>query len=295
MDFSNALADTVGAAGPAVLRVEARRRLPATGIAWSTDGLVVTANHVVQHDEDVYVGLADGRRVAATLLGRDPTTDLALLRAEAGDLRPAAWAEGDAARVGAVVLALGRPGADLEASVGFVTALGGSWLTGAGGRVDAYVRSSIEMLPGFSGGAAALADGRVLGLATSGLTREGAALLPAATVRRVVGALVAHGRVRRGYLGVTANPVRLPEDLAGDGRQVGLMLVAVEPGSPASAAGLALGDVIIALDSVPVRRMDELLALLTDERIGQAVPVRVLRGGQPRDLAVTVGERPAES
>jgi S1-C subfamily serine protease len=295
IDLSNALADTVAAAAAGVVRVEGRRRMPASGIIWSGDGLVVTANHVVQRDEDIAVGLPDGHRVPAAVLGRDPTTDLAVLRVQASDLAVPAWAEGDAARLGAIVLGLGRPGESAEVSPGHITALGGPWLTGAGGRVDRHFRTSIVMLPGFSGGPAVLADGRVVGLATSGLTREGDALLPAETVRRVVAALVAHGRVRRGYLGVTANPVRLPEGLSPDGHGVGLMLAAVEPDSPAARGGLALGDVIIALDGLPVRRMDELLALLTDNRVGQTVQVRVLRGGQPIELAVTVGERPDES
>ena len=132
----------------------------------------------------------------------------------------------------------------------------------------------------------------MLGLVTSGLDREGVTLVPASTLRRVVAELQSHGHIRRGYLGITANPVRLPEGLGEADQRVGLMLVAVEPGSPAASAGLALGDVLVALDGQPLRRMEGLLARLTGELIGQPVTLRVLRGGQPQDLTVVVGERP---
>jgi S1-C subfamily serine protease len=294
LDLSNALADTVRAAGAGLVRVDARRRHPASGILWAADGLVVTASHVVRRDEDITVGLPDGRSVPAALVGRDPTLDLALLRAQASDLSLPSWSDGADLAVGQLVLALGRPGAEPEASLGSVTALGGRWMTAAGGWVDRFVRVSVEMLPGFSGGPLVGASGEVLGLLTSGLSREGGLVLPTTTVRRVAGELATHGRVRRGYLGISANPVQLPAELAGDGPGVGLMIAAVEPDSPAAAAGLALGDVLLAIDGQPVRRMEGLLAHLDGERIGQPVTLRVLRGGQPRDIAVTLGERPAE-
>lgn len=288
------LADTVASASAGVVRVDARRRLPASGIVWSADGVIVTANHVVRRDEDIQVGLADGRSVPAALVGRDPGTDLAVLRAQAGELTLPTWSAADTLRVGELVLAIGRPGESAETSLGVVNAVGGHWLTGTGARVEPFVRASVEMLPGFSGGPVVNADGHIVGLATSGLDRAGAVILPEATVRRAVDELLAHGRVRRGYLGVTANPVRLPEGLGDAGQDVGLMLVAVEPGSPAASAGLMLGDVIVALDGKPVRRMEGLLARLTSDLIGQTVAVRVLRSGQPQDVKVVVGERPAQ-
>lgn len=292
--LSTALADTVAGAAAGVVRVEARRRQFASGIVWAAEGLVVTANHVVRHDHGIQIGLADGRTVPAALLGRDPGTDLALLRAQAGELAVPAWAP-DSVRVGELVLAVGRPGDEPETSLGMVNAVGGAWFTSAGARVDQHLRASVEMLPGFSGGPLVNATGQIVGLATSGLDRSAAAILPEATVRRVVDELLAHGRVRRGYLGVTANPVRLPEGLDDAGQHVGLMLVAVEPESPAANAGLMLGDVIVALDSKPLRRMEGLLARLTGDLIGQTVTVRVLRSGQPQDVPVVVGERPVDN
>ncbi|HEM47251.1 MAG TPA: PDZ domain-containing protein [Alphaproteobacteria bacterium] len=291
-DLSQALAGTVAAAGQGVVRVEGRRRLPASGIVWPAGGVVVTAHHVVRRDEGIRLGLADGGTVHASVVGRDPTTDLAVLRAEAGDLPAAAvGGDGDLA-VGHVVLALGRPGRSVQATMGIVSALGEEWQTPAGGRVERYVQTDVVMYPGFSGGPLVDAAGRVCGLNTSALLRGVSVALPAATVERVVGELLAHGRMRRGYLGVGAQPVRLPAGLADTlGQETGLLLASVSPGSPADEAGLMLGDVLVAFDGQPVRHMDELLALLGDERVGRTVTARIVRGGQLHELSVTVGER----
>ncbi len=292
LDLSQALAATVRSGAAGTVRVTARRRLPASGIIWQPDGLIVTANHVVHWDEGITVGLPDGREVPAAVAGRDPTTDMAILRAQASDLALPDRSDGADLAVGHLLLVIGRPAADAEASLGMVTALGGPWLTAAGGRVDRHIRMDNEMLPGFSGGPVVAADGQVIGLATSGLTHSGGVVLPAATIGRVVDALLAHGRIRRGYLGIGANPVRLPEDLVAGGG-VGLMLASVAADSPAAKAGLALGDVIVAFDGQPVRRMEDLLGLLTDDRIGQPVAVRLLRGGQTKEVTVVVGEQTA--
>jgi S1-C subfamily serine protease len=236
--------------------------------------------------------LPDGRTVAAALVGRDPTTDLAVLRAEAGGLTPPTWAEADSARVGHLVLAVGRPGHKAMATLGIISALGEGWRTPAGGQVDRYVQTDVVMYPGFSGGPLVDANGHALGLNTSALLRGVSLAVPAATLRRVVETLLVHGRVRRGYLGVGAQPVRLPATLAQQlGQETGLLLVSVEPGSPAEQGGLLLGDTIVALDGRPVAHMDDLLDGLSGERVGVAVPVRVVRGGQVQDLTVVIGER----
>jgi S1-C subfamily serine protease len=292
-NLSDDLATTVETAGSGVVRVEARRRLPASGIVWSSDGVVVTAHHVVERDENINVGTAGGETVAATLVGRDPTTDLAVLRVEGADLAPPTWAEPDGLSVGHLVLGLGRPGRTVQATLGIVSALGEGWRTPAGGRVEPYLQTDLVMYPGFSGGPLVDVAGGVLGLNTSALLRGISLSVPTPTVRQVVETLLAHGRVRRGYLGVGAQPVRLPADLAeGVGQETGLLLVSVEPGAPADGAGLTLGDTIVALDGQPVRHMDELLALLGGDRVGASVPVGIVRGGQTQELTVTIGERP---
>lgn len=291
-DLSNALADTVAAAGESTVRVAARRRLPATGIVWSADGLVVTSHHVVERDEDITVGLPDGRDVRATLVGRDPTTDLALLRAEATGLKPALWAEPSGLRVGHLVLALGRTGHTVQAVLGIVSALGAGWRTPIGGHIDRYLQTDVVMYPGFSGGPLVSAGGEFIGLNSSALAPGISLALPVTTIRRVVEVLSAHGHVPRGYLGIGTQPVRLPAALQQAlGQETGLLIVGVEAGSPAEAGGLVLGDTIVAVEGHAVRHHDDLLSRLTADRIGKPIALRILRGGQVQDASVTLGER----
>lgn len=292
LDLSNDLVTIVGTTGLAVVRVEARRRLPASGVLWSSDGLIATAHHVVERDDNITVGLPDGQTVTAKLVGRDPTTDLAVLRADIKDLTPPTWAGPDALKVGHLVLALGRPGKTVQATLGIVSALGGSWRTRGGGQIDRYLQTDVVMYPGFSGGPLVNAAGHVVGINTSALIRGTSLALPTPTVRRMVEDLLAYGQVRRGYLGVGIQPARLPVALAEQlGQETGLLLVSVEPGSPAEGAGLFMGDTLVALDGQPVRHHDELLALLSGDRIGATVPMRIVRGGQVQELQVVIGER----
>ncbi len=293
--LSDAMATTVETAGPGVLRVAARRRLPASGIVWSADGVIVTAHHVVERDENISIGQPDtstSEGIPATLVGRDPTTDLAVLRADTIDLAVPTWAEPDDLRVGHLVLALGRPGSTVQATLGIVSALGESWRTPAGGRVDPYLQTDLVMYPGFSGGPLVDVSGHVLGLNTSALLRGISVTVPTTTLRQVVETLLAHGRVRRGYLGVGAQPVRLPTALAEQlAQETGLLLVSVEPDGPADRGGLLLGDTIVAFEGQPVRHLDDLLALLSGDRVGASVSLRLVRGGLVQELTVTVGER----
>jgi len=290
-ELSEALAQTVESAGPGIVRVEGRRRLPASGIVWSADGIVVTANHVVKQDSNIGVGLPDGQTVKAELVGRDPSTDLAVLKAETSGLSPAARA-GDSLHVGHMVLALGRPGRTVQATLGIVSALGDSWRTSMGGQIDRYLQTDVVMYPGFSGGPLVSATGEVLGLNTSALLRGVSLSVPAATLERVAGALVTHGRLRRGYLGVSTQPVRLPAAVkqALD-QETGLLVVSVEPDSPADKGGLVMGDAIVGLGEATVRHHDDLLAQLSGEQVGQKTPIKIVRGGEVRSLNVTIGER----
>jgi S1-C subfamily serine protease len=299
-DLSDALAATVEIAGSSTVRVEARRRLPASGIVWSSDGVIVTAHHVIERDENISIGLPDAsgsQSVPGTLVGRDPTTDLAVLRVassnvQASSLAPPTWAEPESLKVGHLVLALGRPGQTTQATLGIVSALGERWRTPAGGQVEAYLQTDLVMYPGFSGGPLVDASGRVLGLNSSALLRGISIAVPAPTLRQVVETLLAHGHVRRGYLGVGAQAVRLPEALKGHvGQETGLLLISVEADGPAGRGGLLLGDTIVALEDQPVRHMDDLLALLSSDRVGTTVPVRIVRGGQVQEVTITIGER----
>jgi S1-C subfamily serine protease len=290
MDMANAAEH----AGSRLVRVHARRRQSATGIIWSSDGLIVTAHHVVEREDGIRIGLPDGSTTTAALVGRDPTTDIAVLKAEASGLTPATWTELDAVRVGQLVLALGRPEAGVQATLGVISAVDGGWRTMAGGAIDAYVQTDVVMYPGFSGGPLVGANGAFIGMNSSALVRGASVTLPAATLRRVADSLKAHGRVRRGFLGVNAQAVRLPtSQVEALGQETGLLLAAVEPNSPAEAGGLMVGDILVSVDGQPVRQMDDLMAALAGDRVGKQVTVRYVRGGQTAEAPVTVGERAA--
>lgn len=293
--FSSELADAVERAGRSVVAIHARRRIPSSGVMWRP-GVVVSAHHTVRRDEDVQVTLPDGGTAQADVAGRDPGTDLAVLRLRGGDAEPAAWGDTAELRVGHLVLAVGRPGeGGVTASLGAVSAVGGEWRTWSGGRMDRLVRLDLAVRDGFSGGPLVDARGRVVGLNTSALARGAALAIPVSTVERVVEQLLARGRVARGYLGVGTQPVRVPaaaRAAAGTAGEVGLMVVHVEPGGPAAQGGVLLGDVVLELDGVPVADAGHLAALLGGDRIGQAISVRVLRAGQAATLSVVVGERP---
>lgn len=290
--LSNALATAAETAGGSIVRVEGRRRLPASGIIWSADGVIVTAHHVVEQDGDIDIGFSGGGTAKARLVGRDPTTDVAVLKAQAAGLSPASWAETSELRVGHLVLALGRPGEKVMATFGIVSALSEEWRTPAGGKLDYYLQTDVVMYPGFSGGPLVDVTGRALGLNSSALLRGVSVTVPASSLTRTVETLLAHGRVRRGYLGVGAQGVRLPAALAAQlSQETGLLLGSVEAGSPAERSGLFMGDTIVAFDGQPVRHLDDLLALLSGDRVGKTAPVRIVRGGQVMEVNVVVGEQ----
>ncbi len=290
-DISSGIAGVVEQAGPSVVRIEAGRRFPGSGIIWAADGTIVTADHVIEQEDDIRVGLPDGQLVAATLAGRDPGTDLAVLRAQASGLSVPSWSDG-AAKVGHLVVALARPGRTVRARLGIISAVGEAWRTPMGGELDRYLEADMTPGLGFSGGMLVDTDGRVLGMNTAGLLRRAALTVPVPTLRKVVGMLLAHGKIRRGYLGIGAHPVRLPAGLEQQvGQRVGLIVVSVEPGSPAERGGLGLGDVIVAVDGTLVRSHDDVAAQLTSEKVGASLRIRLVRGGAVKELSVTVAER----
>jgi S1-C subfamily serine protease len=189
-------------------------------------------------------------------------------------------------------MALGRPGRHVMATLGIVSAIGEGWRTPAGGLLEGYVQPDTAMYPGFSGGPLVDVAGRFVGMNTSALARGMALTVATPTLRRVVEVLLAHGRVRRAYLGIGAQTGRLPASIAQQaGQDTAVLLVSVEAGSPADRGGLLLGDAVLAVDGHPVRVLDDLLTLLTGDLVGQRVSLRVLRAGQLQDIALVVGER----
>jgi S1-C subfamily serine protease len=295
VELSDALADAVERAGASTVTVKARRRLAASGLIWSEDGLIVTANHVVERDEDIVVVLPDGTETPAELVGRDPSTDVAALRIEgASGLTPAPRAA-SAARPGQIVLALGRPYGTLpQVALGGVSAVGSTLRTRGGGQVEGAVRPDLTMYPGFSGGPLVNAAGEVLGMNTSALTRGLPVAIPHAVLDRVVGVLREKGRIARGYLGLALQPVRIPaglRDKLEDGQEAGLLIIGIEADSPAEQAGLMLGDTMISFGGVQVSDPRQVHEQLGPDSVGTALAVRLLRAGERLDLSVTPGER----
>ena len=289
--LSDGLAAAVERAAQSTVLVNARRRLPASGIAW-TEEVVVTADHVIERDDGITVGLPGGAEAQAVVVGRDPGSDLAVLRVQGATLVPVA--RGPEAKVGHFVLALGRPQpGDVMASFGVVSMVGGAWRTFRGGEVAGFLRSDTTFYPGFSGGPMVNADGAAVGINSSRLGRGTGLTIPLAAAGGIVEALLAGGRIKRGYLGIGSQAARLPEALraAGGGQEQGLLIVGVEGGSPAERAGLLVGDILIALAGTATADTDDLQALLGPQSVGKATPVTILRGGERRELSVTVGER----
>lgn len=329
-DYSDAMASVIEGLGPSVVRVDARRRLAATGIVWNNEGAIVTAHHVVEREENISIGLPDGSTVSATLVGRDPFNDIAVLKVDA-TLAPATWAEADSIKVGHPVLAVGRPANDLQATLGVVSAVGGKIIRphhrfggdhegkhkndeGRGGRhgkrggrrwgrrggknrwgrvlAGGHIRTDVTMYPGFSGGPLVSGYGTVYGMNTSGFMRGASLAVPVNSLVTSVSALLTHGRVLQGYLGVSVQTVRLPETVAENlDNDTGALVISVEEGSPAQKAELIVGDIIVAVGEESIADVDELPPALTSDLIGKEVTVTVVRGGQLQEVAAIIGEQ----
>lgn len=293
VELSDALADAAEQAGKATVLVNARRRMPASGIAYAAD-LILTADHIVEREEDIKVMLADGTEVHAQVAGRDAGSDLAVLKLERA-VAPVAEVTKSPARLGQIALVLGRPSSDgVEASLGTVSALGGPIRTGRGGMLERYIRTDSISYPGFSGGPLVAADGTVLGVNTSGLTNGAAITIPADIAWKIAETLSKHGRIKRGYLGIRSQTVEIPtasRKALKREQATGLLIVGVEDDSPAANGGFIVGDILVAVAGTPVLHHDELFTRLNGDVAGKSTPIEILRGGQPQTLNVQVGER----
>jgi S1-C subfamily serine protease len=291
-DFSNGLSAAVEKGGASTILVDARKRYPASGIAYAED-LVLTADHVVTREDDIKVLLPDGKSMNATIAGRDPGSDLAVLRLAEKALTAAKTS--DSIKVGQLVLALGRPNsAGMQASWGIVTAISGPTRTFRGGLLDEYVQTETTPYPGFSGGPLVSTEGEVLGLNTSGLTRGSSLTIPVKVAWRIADALATHGTVKRGYLGLRTQPVDIPDAARSALKREqshGLLVLWLEEGGPAATAGVLVGDILVAISEQAVGDADDLFAALSADTVGKSIAVEVLRGGRPETVAVTVGER----
>ena len=292
--LSNELAAVAERAGRAIVAVHGRPRVSSSGVLWR-NGAVVTAEHTLRRDEEIRVTLPDEKTVPAVLAGRDPGTDLAVLKVEGA--AGAEIAVAPSIKTGNLVLAIGRSEeTGIGAALGVVSGVAGAWHTWRGGKLDQYVRLDVGLYPGASGGAVVDVEGRIIGIVTAGLSRTSVLAIPSATVNRVTEELLSKGHVARGYLGVGLQPIVLPEHLkaklnlsAGAG---GLIVLSVETGGPAADAGIVLGDVLVALDGKPMADTDDVQEFLSSEYVGKTVKASIVRGGELAEVTVTIGRRP---
>ena len=293
ISFSEQLAEAVDAIAGSVVAVQAGGRFGASGVLWP-GGAVVTADHLIQQEENIHVVLADGTRAEAELAGRDAGSDIAVLRLR-GNLSEPSYSRADGLRPGHIALAVGRSAErGVTATMGVVSSTGGQWTTWQGGRLERFLRLDVAIYRGNSGAAVIDGSGRLIGMATTGLTRIAPVAVPYETIHRVSHDLLTKGRVSRGYLGVGLHPVRLPEHLIKKTRS-GLLVVQVEPDSPASRAGVLLGDILVEIGGTAISDPADLQGALTSQSIGKELEAAIIRGGEPRNLRIVVGERPANS
>jgi S1-C subfamily serine protease len=282
--FSESLAAVVERAGKSVVAVHARPRFTSAGVIWRP-GVIVTAEHTVRREEEIKVTLPDGSERAAKLAGSDAGTDIAVLRlAEpAGEVATRTSTE---VRPGHLALAIGRSeNSGVNATLGIISAVSGAWRTWRGGRLDQYIRLDLTMYPASSGAAVIDTSGGVIGIATAGLSRIAGLAIPAGTIDRVTDEILSRGHVARGYLGVGLQPVALED------RQEGLIVLSVERGGPADKAGLLVGDIFISLGGKPVSDTGDVQNALESAAVGQSIEAGLLRGGQTRQISITIGER----
>jgi S1-C subfamily serine protease len=297
--LSDQLADAAASAGESIVAVHARPRLPSTGIHWQ-DGVIVTTEGTVRRDSDITVTLPDGRKLPATLAGRDRRTDLAVLRVAAGSLSSARLGDPASLRPGHLVLALARLGeGGPRVSFGAVSAVGGRWRCWKGGEIDRLLQSNLTLYPGFGGGPLVDATGQIHGINSGGLSRAFATTIPVETVNRTVQQLLERGYVARGWLGAAMQPVRFnpaAQRRLGLERDSGLVILSVEPDGPAASAGLLVGDVIVKLGGRAIEDIDDLVdALGASDVVGRTFDLDLVRGGDRVKADVLIGERPRRS
>jgi S1-C subfamily serine protease len=294
--LSNDFAAAAEAVGSSVVAIYGRRWMPSSGIQWRK-GVIVTAHHTIRREEDITVVGERGKSAKANLAGRDPSTDLAILKISCENALPLpSFGDGAALKLGHLVLALGRSrGSNLVASAGIVGGLSGEWEPQRGGRLDQHIRLALDLYPGFSGGPLVNAQGKVVGINTRGLSRGRAVTIPLATVNRVVDELLEKGHIARPYLGLAMQPVAVPESLRGKvaaSASSALLVVHVEPSGPADKAGILLGDVLTELQRIAVEDTGDIQQLLGSANVGDTVQATVLRGGTPAKISITLADRP---
>ncbi len=293
--FSANLADLVERAGQFAVGIEARHRMGSSGFLWKP-GVIVTAGHTIRREEEIPVILPGGKRATAELAGRDPDTDIAVLRVGGAGVDGAdapALSNSKALRSGEIVIAVGRHEPGVLTAMGIVSTAGGPWRTWRGGQLDALLRLDIGAYPRSSGSLVVDTQGGFAGMLTAGLTRTAPVAIPASTIDRIAAELLEHGKVAQGYLGIGLQTVALPVAFARllkREQRAGVIVLSVEPEGPAESSGILVGDIIVEIDGHPVADTDDIHTALRGA-IGKSLPAIVLRGGERVELKLKVGER----
>lgn len=291
--FSDHATQLVERTGSSIVAVHGGGRGSSSGIHWRS-GVIVTAEEVLERDEDVKITLPSGRLVEASLAGRDPSTDVAVLRFQPDGLPAASTADAAPLRPGHVVLAVGNHEGAPVASLGVVATVGGPWHSLRGGTIDNLIRVDLVLSRAAEGGALIDAQGRVIGMAVLGPRRRVLAI-PTSTIDRVVDQLLAKGHVFRGYLGAGLQPLRrgrASHDAQPAGSVRGVLVVSIDPDGPAARAGLLVGDIVTTWNAKPIDRVRDVMHLLGVDSVGATVDLQLIRGGAPMTLKVALGERP---
>jgi S1-C subfamily serine protease len=285
------LADRTAQAAPFTVGIQTGQR-PRSGILWRPD-VVIASEQVLPEDATELIVIRGGTRVAATLAGRDPGTNVAVLKLQSPLDGALPASESEPPRAGSLAMLVGADNSGAPtARLAMVHETGPAWHSMAGGRIDAFIRLDARLAADEGGPVISLAGG-LIGMSTSGPRRR-TIVIPAATLERVVDPLLADGRIARGWLGIGLQPVMIPDSFRqSTGRDSGLMVVSLADGAPAATAGILPGDIVLDIDGAPISRPRALTASLGPDRIGQAVALRVLRAGTVQTIAVTVAARPA--
>jgi S1-C subfamily serine protease len=295
VSLSDAFSNLVEASGSGVLAIKAAPYRTVSGIALGDD-LIAVADHTLRREDRVPIQNREGKETTGTIVGRDPSVDLAIVKAEGVGAR--AWEAANEAsfKAGSLALVVGMT-ADVGASVslGIIAATGPGRRTWRGGMLDQFIRLDVNLYPSQSGAAVISAHGKLIGMATGGLSRHSIFAVPVATMRRVADEIVREGRIRHGYLGIGSQAVAVPrslrEKLGNAVLEAGVLIFNVEPDSPAEKAGMQVGDILIALDGKPINNVEDLQNALRGGIVGRTVTASVIRGGEPLSLQVGVTER----
>jgi S1-C subfamily serine protease len=295
VELSNALAQATDRAAASVVAVHTERRGSSSGIVWRS-GVIVTAEHALRRDEEIQVTLPNGRVVSATLAGRDPSTDIAVLKCAEAESAVTRFADAATLKPGSLTLVVGRTRASGPvAALGVVSLVAPERRTWTDASLAPYIRLDVGLQPTAVGGAVIDAHGDVVGLATPRFARFGAIAVPASVINKIADTLLKKGRIPRGYLGVGLQPVRFPDALREAlqwNEKTAAIVLEVHPDGPADKAGIVIGDILVSLAGQPITRLEDVQSHLAGDAIGKTLPLKFVRGGSIQEGSIVVAERP---